>query len=179
MINLIQKYNVRIHGNYCHFSCMCCHFHAIRIVHLMYIFSEPCPSALFQKMISEQLLSTEEHEYATKFIDSVLNQLNWAFSEFVGMLQEVRIHSYQKWHRQCDIVCSWSTHTHWCTFWWHYCVRYQLGHKYNDTIYYTGFYVCFKLTSKSVHLSGKIDVVVQCCCICKDDIAIQKHLKTV
>lgn len=30
-----------------------------------------------------------DEKLAASFINSVLNQLNWAFSEFIGMLQEV------------------------------------------------------------------------------------------
>lgn len=49
--------------------------------------SEPCPSLLYQHHVAEILL--DDSEGATAFLNSVLNQLNWAFSEFVGMLQEV------------------------------------------------------------------------------------------
>lgn len=36
-----------------------------------------------------ELLSTDK-DMAASFLNSVLNQLNWAFSEFIGMIQEVR-----------------------------------------------------------------------------------------
>ena len=53
----------------------------------MTFFSEPCPSLVYQEHIKEYL--SQDSEGATKLLDSLLNQLNWAFSEFVGMLQEV------------------------------------------------------------------------------------------
>lgn len=36
-----------------------------------------------------ELLSVDK-DMAASFLNSVLNQLNWAFSEFIGMIQEVR-----------------------------------------------------------------------------------------
>ena len=44
---------------------------------------------MFQQQIGEFL--TQNQEMATKLIDTILIQLNWAFSEFVGMLQEVTL----------------------------------------------------------------------------------------
>lgn len=35
-----------------------------------------------------ELLSMDK-DMAASFLNSVLNQLNWAFSEFIGMIQEV------------------------------------------------------------------------------------------
>lgn len=35
-----------------------------------------------------ELLSLDK-DMAASFLNSVLNQLNWAFSEFIGMIQEV------------------------------------------------------------------------------------------
>lgn len=49
--------------------------------------AEPCPSLLLQKHMAE-LLSVDR-DMAASFLNSVLNQLNWAFSEFIGMIQEV------------------------------------------------------------------------------------------
>lgn len=49
--------------------------------------AEPCPSLLLQKHMAE-LLSVDK-DMAASFLNSVLNQLNWAFSEFIGMIQEV------------------------------------------------------------------------------------------
>ncbi|KAG8233963.1 hypothetical protein J437_LFUL013455 [Ladona fulva] len=48
---------------------------------------DPCPSQVFQKQVGKLLESDEP--LATAFINSLLNQLNWAFSEFIGMLQEL------------------------------------------------------------------------------------------
>lgn len=48
----------------------------------------PCHSPTFQKHVVEVLESSSE--VATPFLNSLLNQLNWAFSEFIGMLQEIQ-----------------------------------------------------------------------------------------
>ncbi|XP_042904907.1 E3 ubiquitin-protein ligase RNF123 isoform X2 [Parasteatoda tepidariorum] len=48
----------------------------------------PCPSPVFLEHASQWLL--ENPESAASFMSSVLNQLNWAFSEFIGMLQEIQ-----------------------------------------------------------------------------------------
>lgn len=34
-------------------------------------------------------LLRQDRDVAPSFLNSVLNQLNWAFSEFIGMIQEV------------------------------------------------------------------------------------------
>ncbi|XP_076313486.1 E3 ubiquitin-protein ligase RNF123-like isoform X1 [Tachypleus tridentatus] len=49
---------------------------------------EPCPSVFFQQMVTEWLLQNQQA--AAAFLSSVLSQLNWAFSEFIGMLQELQ-----------------------------------------------------------------------------------------
>lgn len=49
---------------------------------------KPCPSVLFLEHISEWLLGNPDA--GASFISSVLSQLNWAFSEFIGMLQEIQ-----------------------------------------------------------------------------------------
>ncbi|KAL8212248.1 UNVERIFIED_CONTAM: hypothetical protein K2H54_041255 [Gekko kuhli] len=49
---------------------------------------EPCPSTLLQRHMADLLLS--DREMAPSFLNSVLNQLNWAFSEFIGMIQEIQ-----------------------------------------------------------------------------------------
>jgi len=54
---------------------------------LTYNVAEPCPSAVFQNHVREYLES--DSEAASKLIDTMLNQLNWSFSEFVRVLQEV------------------------------------------------------------------------------------------
>ena len=57
----------------------------------LFSFLGVCPSVFYQGKVKEYLRS--DWEKSVKFLDSLLNQLNWAFSEFVGMLQEVS-HSY-------------------------------------------------------------------------------------
>jgi len=52
-----------------------------------YDIAEPCPSSVFQNHLHEYLES--DSEAAVKLINTMLNQLNWAFSEFVRILQEV------------------------------------------------------------------------------------------
>ena len=55
---------------------------------VMWLFrTEPCPSVVFQEVVRTVLQS--DLDGSTKFLDSLLTQLNWAFSEFVSMLQEV------------------------------------------------------------------------------------------
>uniref|UniRef100_A0A3B4V267 RING-type E3 ubiquitin transferase n=1 Tax=Seriola dumerili TaxID=41447 RepID=A0A3B4V267_SERDU len=49
---------------------------------------KPCPSLLLQRHMA-QLLSMDK-DMAASFLNSVLNQLNWAFSEFIGMIQEIQ-----------------------------------------------------------------------------------------
>nr|XP_032822269.1 E3 ubiquitin-protein ligase RNF123 isoform X1 [Petromyzon marinus]XP_032822271.1 E3 ubiquitin-protein ligase RNF123 isoform X2 [Petromyzon marinus] len=49
---------------------------------------KPCPSRALQAHAAT-LLRTEA-ALAAGFINSVLNQLNWAFSEFIGMIQEIQ-----------------------------------------------------------------------------------------
>ena len=48
---------------------------------------KPCPSPVYQQHLAAIL--REDAETGTKLIDTLLNQLNWAFSEFISMLQEV------------------------------------------------------------------------------------------
>ncbi|XP_070396204.1 E3 ubiquitin-protein ligase RNF123-like [Dermacentor albipictus] len=48
----------------------------------------PCPSVFFQNHIGRWL---EDHpEPASAFLGSVLTQLNWSFSQFISMLQEIQ-----------------------------------------------------------------------------------------
>ncbi|XP_077780840.1 E3 ubiquitin-protein ligase RNF123 isoform X2 [Podarcis muralis] len=49
---------------------------------------KPCPSTLLQRHMADLLRS--DREMAPSFLNSVLNQLNWAFSEFIGMIQEIQ-----------------------------------------------------------------------------------------
>lgn len=48
---------------------------------------EPCPSLIYQEHVRDVLLSN--NQATTVFLNSLLNQLNWAFSEFIGMVQEI------------------------------------------------------------------------------------------
>jgi Kip1 ubiquitination-promoting complex protein 1 len=50
--------------------------------------SEPYPSVLYQSVVCEYL--TSERNAAIAFLSSLLCQLNWSFSEFIGMLQEIQ-----------------------------------------------------------------------------------------
>lgn len=54
---------------------------------LLHHVAPPNPSRYFQKMIGAKLI--EDEPFATAFLNSVLSQLNWAFSEFILLLQEV------------------------------------------------------------------------------------------
>uniref|UniRef100_A0A8C6L4Y1 RING-type E3 ubiquitin transferase n=1 Tax=Nothobranchius furzeri TaxID=105023 RepID=A0A8C6L4Y1_NOTFU len=49
---------------------------------------KPCPSLLLQRHMAELLRM--DKDMAASFLNSVLNQLNWAFSEFIGMIQEIQ-----------------------------------------------------------------------------------------
>ena len=54
----------------------------------IFIFSiEPLPSIKYQQEIGRYLLKNMDD--AIVFLNSVLGQLNWAFSEFMGLLKEV------------------------------------------------------------------------------------------
>ena len=47
----------------------------------------PCPSPVYQHVLAK--MCTEDKTLSSGFLNGVLNQLNWAFSEFIGMLQQV------------------------------------------------------------------------------------------
>nr|XP_012138536.1 PREDICTED: E3 ubiquitin-protein ligase RNF123 isoform X2 [Megachile rotundata] len=49
--------------------------------------AKPCPSAVYQNHVRDVLLKNPQA--TTKLLNSLLNQLNWAFSEFIGMVQEI------------------------------------------------------------------------------------------
>eukprot|EP00795_Rhopilema_esculentum_P002009 gene2009-17567_t len=49
---------------------------------------KPCPSKEFQGMMRSLCLG--DQQLSNDFLNGVLNQLNWAFSEFVGILQEIQ-----------------------------------------------------------------------------------------
>ncbi|KAK2581027.1 hypothetical protein KPH14_006075 [Odynerus spinipes] len=48
---------------------------------------KPCPSLTYQMHVRDALL--EKPQDTIQFLNSLLNQLNWAFSEFIGMVQEI------------------------------------------------------------------------------------------
>lgn len=54
---------------------------------LLHLVAPACPSQHFQKLISQVLI--EDEVYSTGFLNSLLNQLNWAFSEFIHILQDI------------------------------------------------------------------------------------------
>ncbi|XP_055999540.1 E3 ubiquitin-protein ligase RNF123-like isoform X2 [Ostrea edulis] len=49
---------------------------------------EPCPSIVLQNIFRKMLLT--EQEASTRFLDTLINQLNWSFSEFIGLMQEIQ-----------------------------------------------------------------------------------------
>lgn len=54
---------------------------------LLHLIAPSCPSKHFQNLISKMLIDDEN--YCTAFLNSLLTQLNWAFSEFIHILQDV------------------------------------------------------------------------------------------
>lgn len=48
---------------------------------------KPCPSIVYQRHVKDVLLKNPHA--SMKFLNALLNQLNWAFSEFIGMVQEI------------------------------------------------------------------------------------------
>lgn len=82
--------------------------------------AEPCPSTLLQQHMADLL--REGPDVAPSFLNSVLNQLNWAFSEFIGMIQEVG-HSGSRWaavlpRTRHDLQCDQATYCFLPTCWW-------------------------------------------------------------
>jgi len=49
---------------------------------------KPCPSSVYQQMM--RTLCLTDQALSDDFLNGVLNQLNWAFSEFLGILQEIQ-----------------------------------------------------------------------------------------
>uniref|UniRef100_A0A8C1S989 E3 ubiquitin-protein ligase RNF123 n=1 Tax=Cyprinus carpio TaxID=7962 RepID=A0A8C1S989_CYPCA len=60
----------------------------VRLWRVRCIYFTPCPSLLLQRHMAELL--SQDKDMAASFLNSVLNQLNWAFSEFIGMIQEIQ-----------------------------------------------------------------------------------------
>ena len=50
---------------------------------------DPAPSIKYQQEIGRYLLKNVDE--AITFLNSLLGQLNWAFSEFMGLLKDVRL----------------------------------------------------------------------------------------
>ncbi|CAK9813379.1 E3 ubiquitin-protein ligase RNF123 [Anthophora plagiata] len=48
---------------------------------------KPCPSVVYQGHVKDVLLTNPQD--TTAFLNSLLNLLNWTFSEFIGMMQEI------------------------------------------------------------------------------------------
>lgn len=49
---------------------------------------KPCPSLELQEVFRGLLL--RDKEAATRFLDTLINQLNWSFSEFIGLMQQIQ-----------------------------------------------------------------------------------------
>jgi Kip1 ubiquitination-promoting complex protein 1 len=54
---------------------------------LLHLIAPPYPSKHFQRLICKVLI--EDEPYSTGFLNSLLTQLNWAFSEFIHILQDI------------------------------------------------------------------------------------------
>lgn len=55
---------------------------------LLHVIAPACPSIYYQKLIVKIL--RDEPDYCSKFISSLLSQLNWSFSEFIQICQEIQ-----------------------------------------------------------------------------------------
>ena len=53
----------------------------------IWLISAPHPSKKCQQQFGQ--LCVKDNQLASEFLNGLLNQLNWSFSEFIGMLQEV------------------------------------------------------------------------------------------
>jgi len=65
---------------------------------------DPFIPVLLLEQIKQTLLS--ETELSSKFIHSILEHLNWSFSEFIGQLQEVQQQNARTWDNQAGILAS-------------------------------------------------------------------------
>ncbi|XP_047367551.1 E3 ubiquitin-protein ligase RNF123 isoform X1 [Vespa velutina] len=59
----------------------------IMIYNLFHQPLKPYPSLIYQLHVRDGLLGKSQN--TVQFLNSLLNQLNWAFSEFIGMIQEI------------------------------------------------------------------------------------------
>lgn len=61
---------------------------------LLHFIAPARPSTHYQQIVGQLLM--EDGEYCAKFLNSLLGQLNWAFSEFIHTIQEVSIKRQQR-----------------------------------------------------------------------------------
>lgn len=54
---------------------------------LLHLIAPPMPSRHFQNLIMQVLINDEA--YSTEFLNSLLSQINWSFSEFIHILQDI------------------------------------------------------------------------------------------
>lgn len=67
---------------------------------LLRMIAPASPSPHFQKLIGQVL--TDDEPFSTELINSILSQLNWAFSEFVLILQEIQNTAQRQEYRAHD-----------------------------------------------------------------------------
>ncbi|KAL9960346.1 hypothetical protein ACROYT_G033793 [Oculina patagonica] len=68
--------------------------------HLRASLQPPRPSRKCQRLFGQ--LCVKDNQLANEFLNGLLNQLNWSFSEFIGMLQEIQ----QATHRMETVLDS-------------------------------------------------------------------------
>ena len=68
---------------------LCCSDFLFFFMYCIFLPLAPHPSEQIQKLIGR--LCLDDDKLTNEFLNGMLNQLNWAFSEFIGMLQEVRL----------------------------------------------------------------------------------------
>lgn len=76
---------------------------------LLHMIAPANPSRHFQNLIAKMLI--EDEPFSTTLINSILSQLNWAFSEFVLLLQEIqngaqRHQQYGAYESRQSKICS-------------------------------------------------------------------------
>lgn len=77
---------------------------------LLHHIAPASPSPHFQRLIAEMLIDDEP--FSTTLINSILSQLNWAFSEFVLLLQEIQNgmqrqdHAHPAYESRQSKICS-------------------------------------------------------------------------
>ena len=80
------SWNALDHSNHKRKYCYWCY--------MWFWLTEPWPSQDLQQIFRGLLL--REKEAATRFLDTLINQLNWSFSEFIGLMQEVNVYLSNK-----------------------------------------------------------------------------------